>query len=335
MGEDSTPLSALIAPFSYTWRGRYESIQTTIIGDHRKNAGHCAYPYFESGDSSTSDLYPWTRNWEVQGNCEDAYDASKDRNTKRPLNADWDTYEKIERNEELISCWISILEKGNAIVENYERGHKPKIADLFLLLKKAYSIPNPEEVFGKRDTMPKRIAQCLNFIIDLVENGRDVLAHIMDAIYDESDDGIELLTLQKTIDAKSDILKVQLDELHIARDILAEALEWESKLTEIVRSGDGDCSSSEDLHLPNQSLSSAEGQCSLGRLLVLRPSTLVTLEGRIHMAYDLRNRIRLWNKVSHESAWLDHLCGSIFLTFLCSNNRITRTTRIVSRVSAQ
>lgn len=286
----------MIAPLSYTWRGRYESSQTTIIGDHRKNAGHCSYPYFVSGDSSTSALYPWTRNWNVTGNasCEDTDGASK---RKRPINADWDTFEKIERNEELISCWTSILEKGQTVVDNYENGHKPKIVDLFLLLKKAYSIPNPEEVFGKRDTMPKRIAQCLNSIIDLIDNGRDVLAHITDAMYDESDDGIELQNLRKIIDAKSEILKVHLGELSIARDILAEALEWESRLTEISRTGDGESSSSEDLHLPNQSLSSAEDQGSRGRLLVLRPNTLVSLEGRIRMAYDLRNRIRSWNKV--------------------------------------
>jgi hypothetical protein len=292
MDLDSVPLSALIAPLSYTWRGRYESMNSTIIGDHRKNAGQSAYPYFDKGDSSTSGVYPWTRNWDK--NTGDL-DAANER--KRPLNADWDTFEKIERNPDLIACWTSILERGQMVVTNCENGLKPNFADLFILLKKAHSIPNPEEVFGKRDTMPKRIAQCLNTIIDLVDNGRDVLAHMTDAMYDDSDEGLELQGLRKTIDAKSGILKVQLDELSIAQDILSEALDWESRLTDKSRSDDEESSSSEDLHLPNQSLSSAENQARQGRQLALRTNSLVSLEDRIHKAYDLRNRIRDWNKV--------------------------------------
>jgi hypothetical protein len=73
---------------------------------------------------------------------------------------------------------------------------------------------------------------------------------------------------------------------------------WESKLADVTENGDDDDSvSSEDLHLPTQSLASAENMAEEGRALSIRPTSLVLLEERIHKAYDLRNRIRLWSKV--------------------------------------
>ena len=156
-------------------------------------------------------------------------------------------------------------------------------------------MPKPEEVYQKRDTMPKQISQCLNSILDFVENGKEILAHLVDAMYDDSNNGVELQTLRKTIDSKDESCNVQLEEINIAREMLNETLQWESRLTE---SGREESSSSEDLHLPQQSLASAEELASEGRNLSLRPNSLAFLEDRIHRAFELRNRIRMWSKVS-------------------------------------
>jgi len=290
--EMTVPLSAMLAPMSDSWRRRYERmLGTTILGDHRRNPGVCKYPYFGSGDSASSSVYPWTRKWDNDGDSE-----MKEAEAK-PLHSSWNDYESVERDEELVKSWGSILEKGQSVVENNKNGHKPNFGDLFIILKKAHSIPKPEDVYGRRDTMSKQVSQCLNSILDLVENGREVLGHLTDAMYDESKDGIELPALRKKLDAQGEKCNVHLEELVIVREILDEAIQWESRLTHVAKSGDGESSSSEDLHLPQQSLASAKELASEGRILSLRPSSLVLLEERIHGAYELRNRIRLWSKV--------------------------------------
>ena len=297
MNEGSTPLAALIAPMSYTWQRRLENYQSLVLGDHRKNAGQTEYQYFTEENSSMSTIFPWNRSWEGIDSEKSTNEKSK-INRKRPINADWDSYEKIERDESLMASWTSILEKGQIIIENEINGNKPLLADLITLLKKAQTIPHPEEVFGKRDSMPKKISQCLNAILDLVENGREILAHLTDLFFDSGDEGLELKSLRKTFELKIAILKVQLVETDVARDVLYEAMAWDSKLADVTENGDDDDNvSSEDLHLPTQSLASAENMAEEGRALSIRPTNLVLLEERIHKAYDLRNRIRLWSKV--------------------------------------
>lgn len=297
MNEGSTPLAALIAPMSYTWQRRLENYQSLVLGDHRRNAGQTDYKYFTEENSSMSTIFPWNRRWEGI-DSEDSTNEDSKINRKRPINADWDSYEKIERDESLMASWTSILEKGQIIIENEANGNKPVLTDMITLLKKAQTIPHPEEVFGKRDSMPKKISQCLNAILDLVENGREILAHITDLFFDSGDDGLELKSLRKILDSKIEILKVQLVETDVAREVLYEAMAWESKLADVTENGDDDDSvSSEDLHLPTQSLTSAENMAREGRALSIRPTGLVLLEERIHKAYDLRNRIRSWSKV--------------------------------------
>ncbi len=295
----AVPLSAVLAPLSDSWRRRYERIGTTIIGDHRRNPGRTKYPYFDHGDSSSSSVYPWTRNWDsdkcnTSGNSIDLKTNAVDDTIHQSINANWGNFESIMGDEGLMNAWACILEKGQLILVNHKNGHKPVFADLFVLLNKAYSMPKPEDVYQKRDTMPKQVSQCLNSILDFVENGKEILAHIVDAMYDDGDNGIELQSLKKILDSKNESCSVQLEEIGIAREMLNETMRWESQLTP---NGREESSSSEDLHLPQQSLSLAESLARKGRDLSLRPNSLALLESRIQRAYDLRNRIRLWSKV--------------------------------------
>lgn len=281
---------------SDSWIRRYERVGSTIIGDHRRNPGQSNhYPYVGLGDASSSSVYPWSREWGDQNYDGGNVEESKANKNAQSISASWDDYEKVNGDKDLMNAWACVLEKGQVILENYKNGNKPILADLLTLLNKAHSMPTPEDVYQKRDTMPKQLAQSLNSILDLVENGRMVMAHLVDAMYNESSDGMELQALRKTLDAKALICTVGLEEMGIAREILNECLQWESRLT---ASNEGESSSSEDLHLPQQSLMAAEELANEGRMLALRPNSLVLLEGRIYRAYELRNRIRIWNEVS-------------------------------------
>lgn len=286
--DDEIPLSAVLQPFSHLWRRRYERNCAVILGDHRRNGGQCSYPYFEENATSTSSLYPWSSTWNLERGVEKTQKVSIDEY--------WRDYKNVEKNKQLIGSWNKILEKSQFVLDNCNSGHKPKFRDLCLLLKKAYSIPSPEDVFGKRDVFPKRVSQCLTAILDFIDDGREILARITDAMYEHSEEGVDLQALNKLLDDESARCKVHLEEIEIAQAVVIEGLEWEEELGNSDRNTGEESSSSEDLHLPSQSLSSAEELASRGRLLSVRPSSLVSLEMRIHDAYELRNKIRSWNK---------------------------------------
>jgi hypothetical protein len=296
--EEEVPLSAVLQPFSHLWRRRYERNCSVILGDHRRNGGQCSYPYFdENTTSSTSSLYPWSSTCSFEN--DDILNIRNGENTQKgSIDEYWRDYKNVEKNKSLMASWNTILEKSQFVLDNCNSGHKPKFRDLCLLLKKAYSIPSPEDVFGKRDVFPKRVSQCLSSILDFIENGREILARITDAMYEHSEEGVDLQALNKLLDDERAQCKVHLEEIDIALAIVFEGLEWEKELGSGNRSNGEDSSSSEDLHLPSQSLSSAEELASRGRLLSVRPNSLVSLEMRIHSAYELRNKIRTWNKVS-------------------------------------
>ncbi len=296
---------------------------STILGDFRRNPGSCKYPYFGGNchtASHSSIAHPWTQHW-GQSDKEDEGSGRGNKSTDDDVvmkgdtckggdngNVDkssatlgymtqWDDLENETIVKELTETWHSILDCGQMILENQKNGKKPKMRDLFILLAKANSIPKPEDVYGRRDSVSKHISQCLNSILDHIEQSRDILAELTDAIYDENGDGIELQALRKKVDSKSSSCQVELEEIGVLEDMLKEGLKWEAKLAKVTKNGDGSTTSDDDLHLPQQNLVSAEEMAQEGRLLSLRSISLVALEERIHRAYDLRERIRFWSKV--------------------------------------
>ncbi len=324
----SVPLSAMLAPQSDSWRRRYERMGSTILGDFRRNPGSCKYPYFGGNchtSSHSSIAHPWTQHWGHQSQTRSSRDDEeeqarttggdgaenksatdvvvkggngKDKSVSTlGYQTQWDDLENESIVKELTETWHAILDCGQMILENQKKGKKSKMRDLFILLAKANSIPKPEDVYGRRDSVSKHISQCLNSILDHIEQSRDILAELTDAIYDENGDGIELQALRKKVESKSSSCKVELEEIGVLEEMLNEGLLWEAKLAKVTKNGDGSTTSDEDLHLPQQNLVSAEAMAQEGRLLSLRSISLVALEGRIHRAYDLRERIRFWSKV--------------------------------------
>lgn len=315
--EKSMPLSAVIAPLSDSWRRRYErGVFSKVIGDYRRNPRVCNYPYFEAKSNdvlesnATSNVYPW-----IKGTANDVSDEnSKNASSLHAKFDSWNDLDVVERNKQLMDEWKLILESGQNVLEKLKNGIKPHLPDLLTILTKAYTIPQPEEVYGRRDSTTKNISICLNSIMDLIEQGRNALAYFMDGLYDIKDEGIDVQSLSKNVDKKSSECQVQLGEAEIMRDIISEALEWESRLNKNENTSEDDDSSSnssEDLHLPQQSLSSAEDLASQGNCLSIRPKTLVALEDRIQRAYVLRTKIREWNQSNNDNESVKYLASMI------------------------
>lgn len=301
------PLSAVIGPLSDSWRRRYErGAFSKVIGDLRQNTTLNKYPFYEIRDSdvldesTSSNVFPWIKEHSLTdiSTSKASLDETKITSSIISKYQSYNDLEYVERNKELLEEWKFVFESGQNILEHSKGGLKPFLRDLLQILSKAYTIPSPEEVFGRRDSTAKNISMCLNSIMDLVDQGRDTLAYFADGAYDAKDIGIDVQSLSKHFEKKYAICPVQLEEAEIMQSIIKEALDWESRLENSGDDDDASSSASEDLHLPQQSLFSAEELASEGNSLSIRPKSLVNLEDRIQRAYDLRQRIREWNQVS-------------------------------------
>ncbi len=274
-------------------------------------------------DIDTSDLYPWMKQYEEDKTADVVEslaneDSSQCKVTESETIKNSDNFatgpsllahnkiDSVERDEGFIKIWKSILESGQSVIASTNTNSAaskdkddlklPKVRDLLILLSKAYSLPKPEDVFGRRDSISKQISQCLNSILDRVEHARGVIAHLADAVYDKDETGIEINKLQKILDRKSAKCTIHIEEVNIIREMLEEALAWEAMLSQPSPNDQEDISdASEDLNLPQQSLTNAEELALRGRSLSLRPKSLVVLDNRIQRAYELRNKIREWS----------------------------------------
>ena len=308
---------------------------STILGDHRDQRIQCTsflcggkpYPFFTTNrgkhlvnnnggdvpDIETSGLYPWMQLYEKDKTLDDVDSPSemsskcKVSPTEAPNNNGFTSgsslllhqkFDNVERHEGFMKIWKSILESGQSVIalsKDKDNLKLPKVRDLLILLGKAYSLPKPEDVFGRRDSISKQVSQCLNSILDRIENARGVIAHITDAIYDKDESGLEINKLYKILDRKSAKCTVRIEEVEIIRGMLEEALAWEAKLSHSLNDQEDDGEASHDLNLPQQSLTNAEELALRGRSLSIRPKSLVILDNRIERAYQLRNRIREWS----------------------------------------
>ena len=301
------------------------------MGDLRRNAGDTIYPHFQvstfecNGHESSDNLFPWTtprisNGCRINGISNEKLEEVETEQSLLPGNED-DEIHKLK--------WRSLLDAGQTILEKTNSSNstfidsehsmgvygrdRPKLQDFLALMMQASALPKPEDVFGRRDTISKHIAQCLNSILDLVEEARDFLAVLVDALYDNTGEGIDMVSLRKELNSGYSKVKIYLKEVDIITAFLEELQNWEARLENETGKDDDEVSaaSSEDLHLPQQSLSSAEELILLGKRLPIRPKSWVSLDRRIDRAYALRNRIRLWSKVRLSSPLLFYLVTCI------------------------
>ena len=316
--------------------------ENPVDNTHKKNHDTKSYAL-----ESMSDLYPWMRDWNMTKKSDDVCASRNNGSTQEIMNSpdntslstdiikneenkfqslpSWgnDAMYNFEKDEGFMEAWKVILKSGQGITAQIDKttasskdyAQLPKVRDLLILVGKAFSLPKPEDVFGRRDSISKQISQCLNLILGKIEHARGVIANISDAIYDDDDSGIDVNKLSKIIDRISAKCFVQIEEIEIVRRMIDEALAWESKLTKSSSDGrEDDSTASEDLHLPQQSLTDAEQLALSGRSLSIRPKSLVTLDTRIQRAYDLRNRIREWSHKVFISVF------NVYVYFLTTSN---------------
>lgn len=297
---EGVPLSDMLYP-SEIWRRRYERLFDSVSGDMRKKRRTASYPF----------------------NLHEGVDPSESRRTSIGVDMDGTSSIVIDeatgaRNydyeEELKRPWRSVLDCAEALVQRVpiERvegssegmlvipastvtGPKPTLEELLLVLRKAHTLPRPEEVFGKRDTAVKRISACMNTIIDLAAKARNKLAVLNDKIFDEDGDGIDLVELDNSLNALEQASPLTLCAISTVRTMLEKAKGWEAGLNRVLAGDISGIFSPEDYEVNKSEvcvLTAAERLVLEGKGLPLRPRSLVLVSKRVEKALVLRERLR-------------------------------------------
>ena len=296
---EGVPLSDMLYP-SEIWRRRYERLFDGIAGDMRKKRRTASYP-FNLHEVDPSESRRSSIGTDVDGTSSIVIDeATGSRN--------------YDYEEELKKPWRSVLDCAEALVQRVpiERvegssegmlvipartvtGPKPTLEELLLVLRKAHTLPRPEEVFGKRDTAVKRISTCMNTIIDLAAKARNKLAALNDKVFDEDGEGIDLVELDNYLNALEQASPLILIEITTVRTMLEKAKDWEARLNRVLAGDISGIFSFEDYEV-NMSdvcvLTAAERLVLEGKGLPLRPRSLVLVSKRVEKALVLRERLR-------------------------------------------
>ena len=295
---EGVPLSDMLYP-SEVWRRRYERLFNTMAGDMRKRQRTGLYSFnLHYGDGTAVE----TRR---SGVGMDADTIATSASGKR----------RYDYEEELKKPWRSVLDCAEALVQRVPiqsiepgsegnvtvtvppaiDGPKPTLDELIILLRQAHTLPRPEEIFGKRDTANKRISMCMNTIISLVVKARNRLATLNDLIFDEDGNGIDLDELDNFLGDLEESCPLILNEIPTVRAMLESAQQWEDKANRILAGDLTGMFSLEDYEVNKSDvcvLTAAERLVHEGKVVPLRPQSLVSLKARVEKALVLRERLR-------------------------------------------
>ena len=298
---EGVPLSDMLYP-SEIWRRRYERLFAGVCGDMRKKPRTASYPFHLHDGSVPSESRRSSIGVDMDGTSFIVIDE-----TTGSRNYDYE--------EELKRPWRSVLDCAEALVQRIPidrvegssegvvtipastvTGPKPTLEELLLVLRKAHTLPRPEEVFGKREIAVKRISACMNTIIDVAAKARNRLAALNDKIFDEESDGVDLIELENRLSSLEETSPLVLSDIPTVRTMLEKAKDWESRLNRVLAGDISGIFSLEDYEV-NMSdvcvLTAAQRLVLEGKGLPLRPRSLVLVTERVERALVLRERLRV------------------------------------------
>ena len=297
---EGVPLSDMLYP-SEIWRRRYERLFAGVCGDMRKKPRTASYPFHLHDGGVPSESRRSSIGVDMDGTSFIVIDE-----TTGSRNYDYE--------EELKRPWRSVLDCAEALVQRIPidrvegssegvvtipastvTGPKPTLEELLLVLRKAHTLPRPEEVFGKRETAVKRISACMNTIIDVAAKARNRLAALNDKIFDEESDGVDLIELENRLSSLEETSPLVLSDIPTVRTMLEKAKDWETRLNRVLAGDISGIFSLEDYEV-NMSdvcvLTAAQRLVLEGKGLPLRPRSLVLVSERVERALVLRERLR-------------------------------------------
>ena len=165
---------------------------------------------------------------------------------------------------------------------------KPLLSEVLAFCYNARSLSIPEESYGMRHVAVEGISESMHAILDHVSKAIDAQAKLFDMLYDEENEGVDIDTLRNYVKELKETLSIRLDEMDLLEKQLDLAEDWQAR-TDGLLEGD-----SEDRR---DELKAAEELLQEASTLGIRWRGQVQLENQVEEAYQLRDRLREWQKV--------------------------------------
>lgn len=211
--------------------------------------------------------------------------------------------EASSNNEDFKIAWSSVLAFGQTLEQELkstcsERGvKKPLLSCVLSFIDHVCSLPPPEDVFGSRHVIVDEISKCMSAILYHVCDARNMQAKLFDIINDGKKEGVDIAAFSKLLDEADRTIPIKLDESETWRRSLQVLADWQTQLDSIIEKHD------ENFDMPTSDgsgsdLQTAEALVEQGRAHGIPSRSLVQLEAKIETAYQLRDRIRDWQKAS-------------------------------------
>lgn len=196
--------------------------------------------------------------------------------------------------------WKAVLARGQEMGRELDKMEsKPLLSEVLAFCHNARSLPIPEESYGTRHIVVEGISESIHAILDHVSKAHDAQAKLLDMLYDEDNEGVDIDALRKYIEELNETLSIRLDEMGVLEKQLDLAMNWQARMDGL----DGDSEDRRD------ELKAAEELLQEASTLGIRWRGQVQLENRVEEAYQLRNRLREWQKVRLSFASLSCCLG--------------------------
>ena len=202
-------------------------------------------------------------------------------------------------SDDLKGAWRSVLACGKSLERQLNGDasgtNKPLLSTVVSFVRNAYGLPLPESCFGTQHVMIEEVSNCMLTLLEHVDKAREVHAKLMDLLYDEQGEGVDMDALQKFLDASAKALPVRLDisdELLMVRE---RVVDWERRLNDIMDSARDDIDSDNRDDLERVKELANEARCH-----GLNSKSLVELHCRIRRAHQIQKRIIEWKKACEQ-----------------------------------
>lgn len=221
---------------------------------------------------------------------------------RSPLTSSQSWYERLDQEcpfegefeqdlpvqEDMKHVWKAVLASAQELGHSVEEDKKPLLSHVINFIRNAYCLPPPEESFGSRAVVVEGISDSMHFLLDHVTKAHDAQAKILDMLYDESNEGIDMEAVKKFTEELASSLTLRLDIMDVLDKQLDIATKWQVRLKKLSR----------EVLVPDDidDLAQLEELLREASQLSIRWRGQVEHEEHVEKAYQLRDRLREWQQ---------------------------------------
>jgi len=184
--------------------------------------------------------------------------------------------------------WKAVLSRAQELGRELDSGTKPLLSQVVSFVRNAQCLPPPEDFYGTRHIVVEGISEAMHRILNDVTRAHDAQAKLLDILYDENNEGVNVEAVTKYIKLVDSTLAIRLDAVNVVEQQLELAQKWQARMDGLER----DVLVPDDIDDLEQALELLRDASRLG----IRWRGQVELEERVNKAFQLRDRLYEWQQ---------------------------------------